>query len=486
MSFVDGVVLDTAERARARSRRTPARRACEQLVDTLVELHAVDPASVGLADFGRPDGFLARQVKRWHAAVAGVRDAGRGPSSTRWSSASPRPCPRSRRAGDRARRLPADQRHVTDRTSTGIAAVVDWEMATLGDPLTDVGLLAVYHDLAADSDGVMPAMSPADGFLTAEQMVARYAAGSGRDLSELDWYIALRLLQARRHLRGHPPPLPAGQDRRRGVRADSAPRAATARRGPAPVGRPLTRPSDQPGARHGLQPQRALAWPLQDRGASVPRRARLPGRARVRASRRPPIAPPGTPFRTPEVLAGLKRGRPQAGPVEPVPARRAVRRRAVACSTTRRSPSCPGGRWRIAPEAMNCAAPDTGNMELLAMFAHRRPARALARAAARGRDPVLLLDDRARRRLVGRHQHRHHDHRGRRRVRGRTGASGGRRGAMRPECKFAIVMGVSDPDAERHARHSMILVPLDAPGVTDRALDHRLRLRRRPARRPRR
>src|SRR6202451_837681 len=66
MSFVDGVVFDQAERLAALTPELAAT-ACEELVDTLLELHSIDPASVGLADFGRPDGYLARQVKRWHA-----------------------------------------------------------------------------------------------------------------------------------------------------------------------------------------------------------------------------------------------------------------------------------------------------------------------------------------------------------------------------------------------------------------------------------
>jgi aminoglycoside phosphotransferase (APT) family kinase protein len=187
MSFVDGVVFDQAERLAA---LTPelARRACEELVDTLIELHSIDPASVGLADFGRPDGYLARQVKRWHA---------------QWRASETSPRPELDELVERltatmpAQGAPAivhgDYRltNVIYRTDvSGIAAVVDWEMATLGDPLADVGLLAVYHRLAAVSDGVMPAMSPDNGFLSAEQMAARYADGAGRDLSQLDWYIA--------------------------------------------------------------------------------------------------------------------------------------------------------------------------------------------------------------------------------------------------------------------------------------------------------
>src|SRR5581483_378361 len=71
----------------------------------------------------------------------------------------------------------------------GIAAVVDWEMATLGDPLTDLGLLVVYQDLAQQGDTIMPQLRPEAGFRTAEQMIARYAERSSRDLSDLNWYV---------------------------------------------------------------------------------------------------------------------------------------------------------------------------------------------------------------------------------------------------------------------------------------------------------
>jgi aminoglycoside phosphotransferase (APT) family kinase protein len=187
MSFVDGVVFDTPERL---AELTPelARTACEELVDTLLELHSIDPAGVGLADFGRPDGYLARQVKRWHAQWQASETAPRPELDQlveRLNAAMPAQGPPAIVHGDY--RLT----NVIYRTDvTGLAAVVDWEMATLGDPLADVGLLAVYHRLAAVSDGVMPAMSPDNGFLSADQMAARYAEKAGRDLSQLDWYIA--------------------------------------------------------------------------------------------------------------------------------------------------------------------------------------------------------------------------------------------------------------------------------------------------------
>ncbi|MFN2517981.1 MAG: phosphotransferase family protein [Jatrophihabitantaceae bacterium] len=186
MAFVDGVVLDRPEVV-GRLDADAARGTCEQLVDTLGALHAVDPATVGLTDFGRPDGFLTRQVRRWHR---------------QWQASQTRPLAQLDEVVQRlSASLPqpsspaivhGDYRLTNVMFSpdlSHIAAVVDWEMATLGDPLTDVGLLVVYQTLAADDDFVMPRMSPQAGFLTAEQMVSNYAASSTRSLADLDWYV---------------------------------------------------------------------------------------------------------------------------------------------------------------------------------------------------------------------------------------------------------------------------------------------------------
>ena len=147
------------------------------------------------------------------------------------------------------------------------------------------------------------------------------------------------------------------------------------------------------------------------------------------------------------------------------------------CST-RRWPRSPAAAPWIAPEALNCSAPDTGNMELLSLFGTRRAEAALARAAARGRDPLGVLDDRARRGLLGRDEHRDAIERD-----GDEYVINGRKwwtsGAMSPRCELLIVMGVTDPDAERHRRQSMILVPKDTPGVDIRRSTTRVRLRRR-------
>jgi acyl-CoA dehydrogenase len=119
----------------------------------------------------------------------------------------------------------------------------------------------------------------------------------------------------------------------------------------------------------------------------------------------------------------------------------------------------------IAPEAMNCSAPDTGNMELLAMFATEAQVEQWLQPLLRGEirscfsmtEPDVASSDATNiATTIARD--------------GDSYVINGRKwwstGALRPECKVSIVMGVSDPDAARHARHSMILVPLDAPGVT--------------------
>ncbi|MGN6607049.1 MAG: phosphotransferase family protein [Jatrophihabitans sp.] len=188
MGWVDGIVLDKPKHLGALS-ADDARRSCELVMDTLVDLHRVDPASVGLSGFGRPEGFLARQVKRWHQ---------------QWQASETRPLDSLQRTVDALNaNLPEQQApaivhgdyRVTNVMFTPdlerIAAVVDWEMATLGDPLADVGLLVVYQDLAAFGTSVMPPMKPEQGFLTSDQMVERYAAASGRDMSAIDWYVGL-------------------------------------------------------------------------------------------------------------------------------------------------------------------------------------------------------------------------------------------------------------------------------------------------------
>jgi aminoglycoside phosphotransferase (APT) family kinase protein len=185
MSFVAGIVV---ERPDLVPDAQTATRASELLVDTLVALHAVDPDEVGLRNFGRPDGFLQRQITRWHkqfqASVPGSSDV----ETTVVRQLTDR-LPASSRAGI----VHGDYRLTNVRYApdfSRIAAVVDWEMATLGDPLTDLGLLYVYHERSGTADSVMPDFPSSQGFLGPDELLQRYAGHTGQQLDGLDWYIA--------------------------------------------------------------------------------------------------------------------------------------------------------------------------------------------------------------------------------------------------------------------------------------------------------
>ncbi|CAM3894941.1 phosphotransferase family protein [Nocardiopsis gilva] len=156
------------------------------MIDTLVDLHAVDPAAVGLADFGRPDGFIERQLRRWAAQLAASRSRdlpGIDELQDRLTAAVPAsPAPTVVHGDFRLDNLLVD-------ASDGITAVLDWEMSTLGDPLTDLALLIVYSDAdLPDVPGVSDAHR-APGYPGGDEIVERYARRSGRDVSHLDWYV---------------------------------------------------------------------------------------------------------------------------------------------------------------------------------------------------------------------------------------------------------------------------------------------------------
>jgi aminoglycoside phosphotransferase (APT) family kinase protein len=190
MSHVQGRVLrGTAEL----SALTPgqARRAGELLVDTLAALHQTDPAAVGLADFGRPEGFLQRQVRRWYGQWEQSKTA-ELPALDELASRLAATVPASATAAVVHGDYRLDNVMVDDEVSR-ILAVLDWEMATLGDPLTDVGLLVVYTDLAAEGLApTLPRLGPEQGFAPSPQLVERYAERvPGAATHDLGWYVAL-------------------------------------------------------------------------------------------------------------------------------------------------------------------------------------------------------------------------------------------------------------------------------------------------------
>jgi len=160
----------------------------ESLVDTLSALHQVDPGAVGLADFGRPEGFLARQVSRWKKQLDASynRDL---PAADELHARLVADVPSESATGIVHGDFRLDNLLVDD--DDRVTAVLDWEMATLGDPLTDLALMLTYHRLSETAVGAVTNVAQAPGFLTEDEIIARYAAGSDRDLSRFGFYLGL-------------------------------------------------------------------------------------------------------------------------------------------------------------------------------------------------------------------------------------------------------------------------------------------------------
>jgi aminoglycoside phosphotransferase (APT) family kinase protein len=188
MGYVDGLVLRDVGAVQQHLPEPARRVAGDSIVDTLAAIHAVRPDEVGLGELGRHDSYIARQLKRWYgqwqasktrelAAVDAVHDG--------LLARIPEQGPASIVHGDY--RLDNCMLHPDGR----VAAVLDWEISTLGDPLADVGLLLVYWTGPDDdaSAWVGPATT-APGFPNRADLLARYAEVSGRDVAGIEFYVA--------------------------------------------------------------------------------------------------------------------------------------------------------------------------------------------------------------------------------------------------------------------------------------------------------
>src|SRR5215212_1597105 len=205
MEYVEGTVI-TSEIPEPLDTPAERRRIGLDLIDALVEMHAVDWQACGLEGFGKPTGYLERQLRRFNGL---------------WEINKTRELPRVQEVGDwLAANLPkspaativhGDYRlgntMVADDPPGRLIAIFDWEMATIGDPLADVGYLTITWAQEGDPSNTMfsalGAVSRRDGFPTREELIAHYEDRSGRSMTDLRWYQALALWKAAVFMEGN-------------------------------------------------------------------------------------------------------------------------------------------------------------------------------------------------------------------------------------------------------------------------------------------
>jgi len=191
MSYTDGVVLDSHFPAGTDATPALCQAISHAVVDTLAQLHAVSPEAAGLQKFGHPDGFMRRQVTGWieryeraktdeHPQVARL---------TRWFSDNV-PTLSDTTVIHNDYKLNNMLLSPTDLST--IVGVVDWEMSTVGDPLFDLAIALGYWVEPTDDPvfrELLPTITAQPGFLTREQMIQRYALKTGRDVSNMKFYL---------------------------------------------------------------------------------------------------------------------------------------------------------------------------------------------------------------------------------------------------------------------------------------------------------
>lgn len=188
--FVDGTSVQS--RADLDELTDPVVRACvERLVETLAALHAVDPATVGLEDFGRRDGYAERQVRRWSGQweIVGVPELESLAVETGRRLAGAVPGQRSSGIVHGDYRI--DNTILRLDGGVRVAAVVDWELSTLGDPVADVALMCVYRSSALDLVLGAPSAWTSDRIGDVDGLAAAYEAAGGVPLTDWDFHLAL-------------------------------------------------------------------------------------------------------------------------------------------------------------------------------------------------------------------------------------------------------------------------------------------------------
>jgi aminoglycoside phosphotransferase (APT) family kinase protein len=198
MEHVDGVVLETKLPPGFAETDAERRRIGDALIRTMAQLHAIDFRTIGLGDFGRPDGYLERQVRRWAEqwersktdALPAIDELIRRLRAALPASPPPTLVHGDYRLGNLA---------LAPRDPGRVAAIFDWEMATLGDPLADLGYTLIYWTEAGDTESGTPgtpfgaSLTAQSGFHTRTELIEGYAKASGRDVASVDFYQVLAL-----------------------------------------------------------------------------------------------------------------------------------------------------------------------------------------------------------------------------------------------------------------------------------------------------
>ena len=190
MGWVDGKPLYTAEDTEALIPESERRKAAFSFIDVLADLHSVDPDAVGLGDLGKKDSYIARQLKTWYRSwTASIEFAKHDDERAHmlkdfFLENVPEQGPARVVHGDYG------LHNVLFGPDHTVAAVVDWEISTLGDPLADLAYAAVLfpddQDAALTAEGMATSVP---GFPTRMEIVQRYAEKTGRNLEQLDYYI---------------------------------------------------------------------------------------------------------------------------------------------------------------------------------------------------------------------------------------------------------------------------------------------------------
>ena len=197
MDRVQGVILRRTLPAGLEVRPETAKRLCEAFVDALCELHGLDYKAIGLGDFGQPEGYVARQVSGWAKRYkdAQTDDIPEVEQIGKWLEAH---LPLSGKPTLIHNDYKFDNLVLDPGDLSKIVGILDWEMATVGDPLMDLGTALCYWVDAADPELARAfAFGPTSlpGMLTRRQVAERYGAATGRDLSRIDFYYCFGLFK---------------------------------------------------------------------------------------------------------------------------------------------------------------------------------------------------------------------------------------------------------------------------------------------------